>query len=142
MTKKGQVSKPIGQEVIKILVADDHSIVRQGIIKSLASNFPDAEFGEAANSAGAAAYMTPSLAALITNELRQDHDKHSHEILSDREYQVLLLIGSGKSVSIIAQELSLSVKTISVYRSNILKKMNLKNNSEITHYAFKHELIA
>jgi two-component system invasion response regulator UvrY len=214
----------MGKESLRILVADDHSVVRLGIVKALQQNFSDAEFGEAENGAdllrlineskwnivildinmpgrnglevlkdireihpeipviilsmypedqfavraikaGASAYLTKnvsskelteaikrilsggkyitaSLAELITNEIRHDHNKLSHEILSDREYQVLLLIASGKSVSVIANELCLSVKTISVYRSNILKKMNLKNNSEITSYAFKHELVA
>jgi DNA-binding NarL/FixJ family response regulator len=86
-------------------------------------------------------YITRSVAELITNELRNENDKVSHTLLSDREHQVFLLIAGGKSVSCIATELSLSVKTISVYRSNILKKMNLKNSSEITHYAFKNNLM-
>jgi len=209
----------------KILIADDHSVVRNGIIKSLTSSFPNTEFGEAGNAievlriinqakwnlvildinmpgrsgmdvlkeikanypsipviifsmypedqfairamrAGASAYLskdisskelekaikeilngeryfTPSIVALMTNELRDNNNnnKHPHELLSDREHQVFLLIASGKNVSDIARELSLSVKTISVYRSIILKKMNLKNNAEITHYAFKHNLV-
>lgn len=208
---------------IKILIADDHSVVRNGVMKSLSANFPDAEFGEASNAAdvfriiheakwdlvildinmpgrngletlkeikenhpeipviifsmysedqfavraiksGASAYLTkdissdeltraisrilkgeryltPSLMELITNELWHNHNKATHETLSDREYQVFRLIASGKSVSIIARELSLSVKTISVYRATILKKMNLNNNSEITYYGFKHNLV-
>ncbi len=210
-------------ERLRILVADDHSVMRNGIIKSIMETFPNAEFGEAANAseimhqintskwnlaildismpgrngmevlkdikesnsetkvimfsmypedqfairalkAGASAYLnkdvtakelgmaiqkiinggtyiTASVAELMTIELRYDHDKPIHEILSDREHQVFLLIASGKSVSVIGEELSLSVKTISVYRSNILAKMNLKNNSEITHYAFKNNLV-
>ena len=209
--------------VTKILIVDDHSIVRKGIIKSLSSSFPKAEFGEAANAAeimqrilvanwdmvildinmpgrsglevlkeikaanpllpviifsmypedqfairsiraGASAYLTkdisskefaiavktilkgeryfsPSIAALISNELQDNYNKPVHEILSDREHQVFLFIAGGHSVSDIALNLSLSVKTISVYRSIILKKMNLKNNSEITHYAFKNDLV-
>ena len=209
--------------VTKILIVDDHSIVRNGIIKSLSPSFPKAEFGEAGNAAeimqriletswdmvildinmpgrsglevlkeikasnpllpviifsmypedqfairsiraGASAYLTkdistkefaiavktilkgeryfsPSIAALITNELQDNYNKPVHEILSDREHQVFLFIAGGHSVSDIALNLSLSVKTISVYRSIILKKMNLKNNSEITHYAFKNDLV-
>jgi two-component system, NarL family, invasion response regulator UvrY len=208
---------------LRILVADDHSVMRNGIIKSINEHFPNAEFGEAANAceimqqinsskwhlaildismpgrngmqvlkdikevepatkviifsmypedqfairalkAGASAYLTKdvtgkelgvaiqkiinggtyitsSVAELMTNELRSDFKKPIHEILSDREHEVFLLIASGKSVSVIGEELSLSVKTISVYRSNILAKMNLKNNSEITHYAFKNNLV-
>jgi two-component system, NarL family, invasion response regulator UvrY len=207
----------------KILVADDHTLVRESLIKSLALNLPDVIFGEAENSitvmgkvkndnwdllildlnmpgrngldiikdvkeirpeipivvlsmypedqfalrvikAGAMGYLTKntssaellkaiktilkgeqyitrSIARLLTEGLRQDSKKLPHEILSNREFQVLLLIASGKSISDIACDLSLSVKTISVYRSNILNKMNLKNNSEITHYAFKQGLV-
>jgi DNA-binding NarL/FixJ family response regulator len=207
----------------KILVADDHTLVRESIIKSLALNFPDVYFGEAENSitviskvknenwdliildlnmpgrsgldiikdvkeirpeipvivlsmypedqfalrvikAGAMGYLTKntssaellkaiktilkgeqyitrSIARLLTEGLRNDSQKLPHETLSNREFQVLLLIASGKSISDIATDLSLSVKTISVYRSNILNKMNLKNNSEITHYAFKQGLV-
>ncbi len=210
-------------KIIKILIGDDHSVVRNGVMRSLAAKFPEAEFGEASNAAdvlrlvhennwdlvildinmpgrsgletlkeikeyhpevpviifsmypedqfavraiksGASAYLTkdisskelaeaikkilsgeryltPSITDLITNELMDDHKSSGHKILSDREYQVFLLIARGITVSAIALELSLSVKTISVYRGNILKKMNLKNSSEITHYAFKHNLV-
>lgn len=210
-------------ENIKILIADDHGVIRHGIMKSLSESFPGAEYYEASNATeimhqvhsnrldlvvldismpgrngleilkevkgnypdipvvifsmypedqfavrsirdGAAAYLTknisskelveavriilkgeryltPPVVKLITNELLNDADKPIHENLSDREYQVFLLIASGKNVSTIARELSLSVKTISVYRSIILKKMNLKNNAEITYYAFKNSLV-
>lgn len=85
-------------------------------------------------------YLPPSMAELLINEVNNRHQQ-SHAVLSDREYQVFMLIASGKPVSAIADELFLSVKTISVYRANILKKMGLKNNAEITHYAFKHTLV-
>jgi DNA-binding NarL/FixJ family response regulator len=61
--------------------------------------------------------------------------------LSDREFQVLRMIGSGKTVSEIAQDLSLSVKTVSTYRSRILEKMNLNTNAELTRYSFEHKLV-
>jgi len=61
--------------------------------------------------------------------------------LSDREYQTLTMIASGKTVGTIAKELSLSVKTVSEYRSRLLAKMNLKNSAELTHYAIKNQLI-
>jgi DNA-binding NarL/FixJ family response regulator len=208
---------------IKILIGDDHSVVRHGVMRSLSANFPEAVFGEASNAAdvlrlveadnwdliildinmpgrsgletlkeikgyhpeipviifsmypedqfavraiksGASAYLTKDISSkelaeaikkilsgerymsssitdLITNELRDNHKGTGHEILSDREYQVFLLIAKGNNVSAVALNLSLSVKTISVYRGNILKKMNLKNNAEITYYAFKHNLV-
>ena len=199
---------------LKILLADDHSVIRHGVIKSLTANFPDVEYSEASNAGevmqrildtkydmiildismpgrnglevlkevkarqsdtpviiftmypedqfgvrairnGASAYLTkdislkelvkvikkilkherylsPSLMDLITNDLQHGNNISTHQILSDREFQVFLLIASGKNVSAIARDLCLSVKTISVYRSNIIVKMNLKNNSEIT----------
>ena len=64
-----------------------------------------------------------------------------HDSLSHREYQVMLMIASGKGLSQIAEEMSLSVKTISTYRTRILEKVNLKNNAEIMHYAIKHKLV-
>ena len=67
--------------------------------------------------------------------------KTPQEKLSDREFQVLRLIASGKIVSEIAEELSLSVKTISTYRSRILEKMEMKNNAELMHYAMQHQLV-
>ena len=208
---------------IKFLLADDHSVIRRGVINSLAENFPDADFSEASNAGevlqcvlknrfdiiildismpgrnglevlkeikdrqpetsviiftmypedqfgvrairnGASAYLTkdislkelvevikkvlrherylsPALVELIANSLQRGNNSSPHQILSDREFQVFLLIASGKNVTTIARDLSLSVKTISVYRSNIIAKMNLKNNSEITHYAFKNQLV-
>ncbi len=216
------VTSSISRET-KILLADDHSMIRNGIIRLLSKSIPDAQYYEASNGAevrkcvletkynlvildismpgrnglevlkevkdiqpetsvviftmypeeqfavqsiryGASAYLTkdipscelvtavkrilsgelyytPKLMELITMDLQRGSDKPAHQLLSNREFQVFLLIASGKAVSDIARELSLSVKTISVYRSNILQKMNLKNNSEITHYAFKHKLV-
>ncbi|MGE3403991.1 MAG: response regulator [Vicinamibacterales bacterium] len=67
-------------------------------------------------------------------------DERPHERLSDREYQVLRMIGSGKTVSEIAQALSLSVKTVSTYRARVLEKMGMRTNAELTHYAVRHGL--
>lgn len=86
-------------------------------------------------------YITYALAEKIAYELDADAKKPLHERLSDREYQVMCMIASGKSVSQIAREISLSVKTISTHRARILKKMNMKNNAELTHYAIKHGLV-
>jgi len=72
--------------------------------------------------------------------LHPDRDDRPHERLSDREYQVLRMIGSGKTVSEIATELSLSVKTVSTYRARILEKMRMRTNAELTHYAVRHGL--
>jgi DNA-binding NarL/FixJ family response regulator len=86
-------------------------------------------------------YISGSLAQILAGELDSDSEKPLHEILSDREYQVMLMIASGKTVGAIAKELCLSVKTISSYRTNILLKTRMKNNSEITHYAIQTKLV-
>ena len=86
-------------------------------------------------------YVSPSLAEKLVFELDGDTDKPPHQILSDREYQVLCMIGSGKTVTEIAAELVLSVKTISTYRVRILEKLKLKNNAELTRYALKQGLV-
>lgn len=72
--------------------------------------------------------------------LHPDRDEQPHERLSDREYQVLRMIGRGKTVSEIAAELTLSVKTVSTYRARVLAKMEMRTNAELTHYAVRHGL--
>ncbi|MEW6001110.1 MAG: response regulator transcription factor [Nitrospirota bacterium] len=86
-------------------------------------------------------YVSPNLAMKLASELKIDVERPPHESLSDREYQVMCMIASGKTVKEIAEELSLSVKTISTYRARILEKMKLKNNAELTHYAIQHKLV-
>jgi two-component system, NarL family, invasion response regulator UvrY len=86
-------------------------------------------------------YISPSLAEKLASYLETDGEKPVHETLSDREYKVMLMIASGKTVTEIADEMSLSVKTVSTYRVRALNKMRMKNNSAITYYAIKHELI-
>ncbi len=86
-------------------------------------------------------YITPALAERLAAHLATDHPKPPQELLSDREFQVLRLIASGKIVSEIGRELSLSVKTISTYRTRILEKMGLKNNAELMHYAIRNQLV-
>ena len=86
-------------------------------------------------------YISDSLAQILAGDLNSDLGKPLHEILSDREYQVMLMIASGKPVGAIAKELCLSAKTISSYRTNILLKTGMKNNAEITHYAIQNNLV-
>jgi two-component system invasion response regulator UvrY len=86
-------------------------------------------------------YISTNLAEKIAFALDADSEKMLHETLSDREYQVLYMIASGKTVTEIAEELNLSVKTISTYRARILEKMNMKTNAELTRYAFQTQLI-
>lgn len=86
-------------------------------------------------------YISPALAQELANHVGDDHEAPLHETLSDREYQTLTMIASGKTVGTIAKELSLSVKTVSEYRARLLVKMKLKNSAELTHYAIKNQLI-
>jgi two-component system, NarL family, invasion response regulator UvrY len=208
---------------MRILIADDHAVVRQGIKQILADEFKKAAFGEARTAqealtkvwkekwdvvilditmpgrsglevlkelkkqrpklpvlvlsmhpedqfavrvlkAGASGYMTKesapeelvgaikkvlaggkhisaALAEIMATYLTVDDQKPAHEQLSNREFQVLRLIASGKTVSQIAKEISLSVRTVSTYRTRILEKMALKSNAELTHYAFQNQLV-
>jgi two-component system invasion response regulator UvrY len=208
---------------MKVLIADDHAIVRRGLIQILSDAFETLVIGEAQNTqetlhlvreqdwdiavldismpgrngiealkelkqmrpklpvliltthseeqyavrvlkAGAAGYMTKESAPeclidairkvtkggkyissavgeILAASIGIDAKKPPHESLSDREYQVLRLIASGKTVGEIADELSLSVKTISTYRARILEKMVMKTNAQLTHYVISNNLL-
>jgi DNA-binding NarL/FixJ family response regulator len=129
------------------------------------SMYPEDQFAVRAFRAGAAGYMTkesapeelvqairkvvrggkyvsPSLAEKLAAELGEDAERPPHEGLSEREYHVLCLLASGKTVTQIAAEMSLSVKTISTYRARLLEKMRMKTNAEVTRYAIEHRLVA
>lgn len=209
--------------MIRILIADDHAIVRKGIYQILKEGFPNAIIGEAADAesminkvmestwdvvisdlsmpgrsgleaipqikqinsklpvlimsihpedhyalrvlkAGGAGYLSKDLAPdelvtavkrvltgrkYITAEVGEklaalvdnDDSKPLHQLLSDREFTVLKLLGSGKSLSEIAESMILSINTVSTYRSRILIKMNLKNNTDITLYCIENKLM-
>jgi two-component system invasion response regulator UvrY len=86
-------------------------------------------------------YINPVLAELLLQEVNSGAEKPSHAALSNREFQVLRLLGSGKKVSEIAASLSLSVKTVSTYRTHILEKMKLKNNAELILYVIENGLL-
>ncbi len=86
-------------------------------------------------------YISSSLADRLANMIKDDAQENPHERLSDREFQVMRMIVSGKSLKEIAEELALSDKTVSTYRARILEKMNMKNNAEIIHYAIEQGLV-
>jgi len=86
-------------------------------------------------------YVSNSLAEKLAFNLEIDTEKPLHECLSNREYQVMCMIASGKTVKNIAEKLSLSVNTVSTYRFRVLDKMRMKTNSELTHYAIKNRLV-
>jgi two-component system invasion response regulator UvrY len=86
-------------------------------------------------------YISPELAQELANHVSDDHEEVPHASLSDREFQTLTMIASGMAVSQIAEELALSVKTVSMYRARLLAKMKLRHNAELTHYAIRHKLV-
>lgn len=208
---------------MRILLADDHAVVRRGLKQIVLDTFTQATFGEAENSrelfelvkqgewnivildlnmpgvdgldvlkqlkheyprmpvlilsihpedqfalrtlkAGAAGYLTkesapeqliqaidkilhggkyisPNFADTLLAHVGDDSDKPPHEKLSDREYQVLRMLATGKELKQISGELALSVKTISTYRARILEKMAMKTNAELIHYAIENKLV-
>lgn len=209
--------------MIKILIADDHSIVRKGLRQILQAEFSEIQFGEAGNAVelmklfhmsdwdmiildinmpgrnglevlkqfkdeniktpvlvlsmhseeqialrviktGASGYLskdtadtelvnavkqvlsgrkyiTGDLAEQLAMQLENPQEAAPEEYLSDREYQTFILIGQGKTVSQIAEELSLSNSTVGTYRARILEKMNMNNNAELINYAVKRGLV-
>jgi two-component system, NarL family, invasion response regulator UvrY len=209
--------------MIRVLIADDHAVVRKGLKQIIQDNFFGAEVGEAKDASdvldmarikdwdvvvlditmphksglqvlkelkyehpklpvlvlsiypedqyavrvlksGAAGYMTketatdqlvsairkvingkkyvsPTLAEKLAFDLEREGQKPLHEYLSDREYEVMQMIANGKTVSEIARQLSLSVKTVSTYRGRILEKMQMKSNNELMRYTIRNNLI-
>ncbi len=90
---------------------------------------------------GGGKYVSSSLGETLAFTVKSGAEKNPHELLSDREYQVLCLIGSGKTVSEIADRTNLSVTTISTYRTRILEKMRMKTSAELTRYAIQEGLV-
>jgi DNA-binding NarL/FixJ family response regulator len=88
---------------------------------------------------GGKKYVSPAVAELLADSIGKDDDD-PHASLSDREFQVMLLIAAGKTVSEIAEEIALSVKTVSTYRARVLEKMNLKNNAELMRYVIENKV--
>lgn len=91
--------------------------------------------------AGGRKYVSPALAEALADYVSFDSDQLPHEKLSDREYQTLCMLASGKRLTDIAHALSLSVKTVSVYRARLLEKMKLRNNAELTFYVMSNRLV-
>jgi len=86
-------------------------------------------------------YISSSLGEKLAMYFDKDINKQLHELLSGREFQILCLIASGNTLTDIAEKLSISIKTVSTYRTRILEKMDMKSNVELTHYAIKHKLV-
>jgi DNA-binding NarL/FixJ family response regulator len=86
-------------------------------------------------------YISSTLSELLASEIREGSEKPIHQTLTDREFQIFCMIASGNSLDEIAEKLFLSKNTISNHRNNIMKKLKLKNNAEITAYAMKNEIV-
>lgn len=90
---------------------------------------------------GGGKYVSPSMAEKLAAVIGSDYERPAHESLSDREFQVMCMIASGKRLKEMAAELCLSAKTVSTYRARVLEKMGMDNNAELTYYAVKNGLI-
>ena len=154
------ISMP-GKDGLEVLTQLKHERPQLPVL--MLSMYPEKQFAVRALRAGASGYLTKESApdelvgairkvsaggkyvsSALAEELALDiqrGDKQPHETLSDREYRVMCLIASGKTVTEIARELSLSIKTISTYRHRILDKMKMKNNAELTHYTMSRRLV-
>jgi DNA-binding NarL/FixJ family response regulator len=143
--KEIKTLKPNMRVIVLSVHSEDQFAVR--VLKAGASGFlnkdsaPEELVKAVRKVLGGGRYVSASLAEKLAMKLDKPGDQLPHQSLSDREFQVLRMIGSGKTVSEIAQDLSLSVKTVSTYRSRILEKMNLNTNAELTRYSFEHKLV-
>jgi len=102
---------------------------------------PDQLVTAARQVAGGKKYISAELAEQLAEGLTKGYQELLHQKLSNREYQTLCLMASGKTLTEIAETMALSVKTVSVYRARLLEKMNLKNNAEAIHYAITNHLL-
>jgi DNA-binding NarL/FixJ family response regulator len=116
--------------------------IKSGASGYLAKDSADTELSKAVQQIfSGRKYITPTLAEQLAAQLENPLDKAPHQLLSDREYETLLLIAKGKTVSQIANELSLGVPTVSTYRARILEKMGMKTNAELASYAIHNNLV-
>lgn len=116
--------------------------LKAGASGYITKNTPRAELMEAVEKVRrGGTYVSPALAEILAFDLRGPTEGSAHESLSNREFEVLRLIASGKTVGEVAELLHLSVGTISTYRSRILEKMSLKTNAELTYYALHKKLV-
>jgi DNA-binding NarL/FixJ family response regulator len=144
--KQLKIEKPEIPVLILSMYPEDQYAVRA--IKAGAAGYltkesaPEELIGAIKKVAQGGKYVSTDLAEKLVENLGKDTEKPDHTILSDREYQVMIMIAAGKTVKEIADELSLSVKTISTNRARALKKMGMKNNAEFAYYAIKQGLVA
>lgn len=118
------------------------NLIRQGASGYLNKECEPKEIAEAIRTiALGRRYLTPTVADLLAQQLNRKDDVPPHEQLSEREFQVFLKLAKGETAGEIAKSLSLSVKTVSTYRTRLMEKMGLSSNSDLTYYALKNRLI-
>ncbi len=130
--------------ILSMYPEDQYAVraLRAGAAAYLSKSAPPETLIEAVKTvAGGRKYISPEVAQALAERISGEISDHPHEALSDRELQVLKLIASGKRLADIARDLSISPKTVSVYRARILEKMGLESNAELTHYALKNNLV-
>ena len=129
--------------ILSIYPEDQYAVrlIRAGAAGYLNKECAPTEVVEAVrNVVGGKVHISPAVAKMLANEVSRPDGKLPHETLSNREYQIFLLFASAKTISEIAEALSLSVKTVSTYRARILEKMNMRNNVEMMQYAVDKHL--
>lgn len=124
---------PESQFAVRALRAGAHAYLNKGCD-------PDELLAALVNAAAGKMYVTPAVAELLAHTVRQDSTRPPHELLSNREFQVLQLLVAGKSVSAIGEQLALSVNTISTYRARIFEKLGVRTLVELVAYANTHQL--
>lgn len=137
------------QPKLRILILSMHSETQYAVraIKAGASGYltkdgaADQLVAAIRRIASGGAYMSPEAAELLARDYQRPADSPPHTLLSDREFQVLKLIVSGKSVTAIGEELSLSVKTVSTHKTRIMEKMGIANQVDLVRYAIRHGLM-
>jgi DNA-binding NarL/FixJ family response regulator len=118
------------------------NLIRQGASGYLNKECDPSEIVEALRTISLGKrYLTPAVADLLAQQLHRKEDAPPHEQLSEREFQVFLKLAKGETAGNIADQLSLSVKTVSTYRTRLMEKMGLASNSDLTYYALKNGLI-
>ena len=125
---------PEEQYAIRALKAGVHGYITK-------ESAPDELVGAIRKVSQGGRYVSASLSESIAIALGNEKGYEPHELLSDREYQIMCMMANGKTATGIANELSLSVKTVSTYRARILKKMHLRNNAELARHAIKCGLV-
>ena len=144
LLKQLQETKPkLPALVISIYSEDQYAVrlIKAGAAGYLTKGCAPAIVVEAVRQvASGKKYISPAVAEMLANEIGDAHEKLPHKTLSDREYQIFLLLSSAKTVAEIAALLALSTKTVSTYRTRIMEKMRLHNNAELMHYAINNHL--